>query len=937
MRRFLLSILCVALPLLAAAQRLDVAGWVLVAGSDRPIGQAVVELPQHGLWAVADGEGRFALRGVPAGKTAFAVSCLGYATTVTEVEVRKGIGEVLLYAPEENLTLESVVVTAREHSDAMATARTIGGAAIDHLQMVNVSDVSSLLPGGKTVNPSLTEDNVFSLRDGGSSAGNASFGTAVEVDGVRLSTNASLGTMQGASTRNIASTNIEEVEVVTGVPSAEYGDISSGMIRLKSRKGKTPYTLQLATNPYTKQVALSKGFDLGDERGVLNSSVEYTRATKDPVSPYTSYSRTGISLNYRNTFAGALRFDLGVAGNVGGMDTEDDPDAQNGDWQRVSDNALRVHTALQWQLNRKWVTNVDLNASVNYEDHFDRQCRHVISGAPTQAVHAMSQGYWLAGTLPSNYFSLRNVDSRELDYAAGIKATWVRSWGGIRSNAKIGAAWRAEGNVGEGEYYDDPALSPNGYRPRPYTDIPYMHNLAGYVEEMLTLPLGGTSLQLMAGLRAEKTWIEGSQYRNTASLSPRFNLKYRIAEWLTVRGGWGITEKLPSFNILYPPPQYRDYSVFEAAHDGGLTSVYYTQPFRLVYNPELHWQRNRNAEVGVDFRIGGTNVSLVGYFNRTTWPYKLTSSYDPFSYVTAKLPDGYALPADPRFKVDSQTGELFVRDGSDPEAGWHLMEQNRTVRTFVQNTRQDNGSPVDRMGLEFVVEFPRINPIRTELRLDGAYGFSRYVNTGEAAYMRTIYTDDRSYPYGGIYPDNNGAATSTFNGVETRRLDANLTAVTHIPAIRLIVSLRLEATLIRRQRNISEYGGGEYAFNVGESGSEPTGGSIYDGSSYTAMWPVAYLDPDGVRHPFTEAEKADPAFAGMLLRSNNIYQYRPTDYDPYFSANLSVTKEIGDHVSISFYANNFTNSRKYVRPYPGGVGGIFTPSFYYGLTVRVKF
>ena len=361
--------------------------------------------------------------------------------------MRKGIGEVLLYAPEENLTLESVVVTAREHSDAMATARTIGGAAIDHLQMVNVSDVSSLLPGGKTVNPSLTEDNVFSLRDGGSSAGNASFGTAVEVDGVRLSTNASLGTMQGASTRNIASSNIEEVEVITGVPSAEYGDISSGMIRLKSRKGKTPYTLQLATNPYTKQVALSKGFDLGDERGVLNSSVEYTRATKDPVSPYTSYSRTGISLNYRNTFAGALRFDLGVAGNVGGMDTEDDPDAQNGDWQRVSDNALRVHTALQWQLNRKWITNVDLNASVNYEDHFDRQCRHVISGAPTQAVHAMSQGYWLAGTLPSNYFSLRNVDSRELDYAAGIKATWVRSWGGIRSNAKIGAAWRAEGTT----------------------------------------------------------------------------------------------------------------------------------------------------------------------------------------------------------------------------------------------------------------------------------------------------------------------------------------------------------------------------------------------------------------------------------------------------------------------------------------------------------
>jgi hypothetical protein len=29
------------------------------------------------------------------------------------------------------------------------------------------------------------------------------------------------------------------------------------------------------------------------------------------------------------------------------------------------------------------------------------------------------------------------------------------------------------------------------------------------------------------------------------------------------------------------------------------------------------------------------------------------------------------------------------------------------------------------MGLEFVVEFPQINPIRTQLRLDGAYGYTK--------------------------------------------------------------------------------------------------------------------------------------------------------------------------------------------------------------------
>ena len=276
--RKLLLLLFTLIPAVVWAQRYDLSGRVLVKGTDKPIAQAVVELPQAGLWAVADGDGNFTVKGVPKGATRFVVSCLGYATTETELDVRAGMGRILLYAPEDNLKLESVVVTAKEAPNAMATSRTIGGNAIDHLQMVNASDISSLLPGGKTINPDLTKDNVFSLRSGGSAAGNASFGTAVEVDGVRISTNASLGEMSGASTRNIASTNIESVEVVTGVPSAEYGDISSGVVKISTRKGKTPYTLVLSTNPRTKQISASKGFDLGTDRGVLNSSVEYTRA-----------------------------------------------------------------------------------------------------------------------------------------------------------------------------------------------------------------------------------------------------------------------------------------------------------------------------------------------------------------------------------------------------------------------------------------------------------------------------------------------------------------------------------------------------------------------------------------------------------------------------------------------------------------------------------
>ena len=130
MRKLLLLFLCTIVPAVVSAQRLDVTGRVLVKDTGKPIGQAVVELPQSGLWAVADADGNFTVKGVPAGETRFVVSCLGFVTTEAEVDVRTGMGPVRLYAPEDNLKLESVVVTAKEAPNAMATSRTIGGACL---------------------------------------------------------------------------------------------------------------------------------------------------------------------------------------------------------------------------------------------------------------------------------------------------------------------------------------------------------------------------------------------------------------------------------------------------------------------------------------------------------------------------------------------------------------------------------------------------------------------------------------------------------------------------------------------------------------------------------------------------------------------------------------------------------------------------------------
>ena len=121
----------------------------------------------------------------------------------------------------------------------------------------------------------------------------------------------------------------------------------------------------------------------------------------------------------------------------------------------------------------------------------------------------------MANKLPYTYFADQIIDSKELDYAASLKYEWNRRFKTVNSNLKAGVQWKATGNVGEGEYYKDPSLAPNGYRPRPYTTYPYMHNVSLYAEESLSFPVGNTMLRLMAGVRWEHLFIKGTEYSFT--------------------------------------------------------------------------------------------------------------------------------------------------------------------------------------------------------------------------------------------------------------------------------------------------------------------------------------------------------------------------------------------------------------------------------------
>ena len=211
----------------------------------------------------------------------------------------------------------------------------------------------------------------------------------------------------GVDLRQISADNIESVEVISGVPSAEYGDLGSGMVKVTTRKGRTPVQATFSVNPRTYDVSVSKGIGIGE--GVLNISGQWTRATQKLTSPYTSYTRRGFTAEYSRTFARKLRLEAGVTGNLGGMDSKDDPDAFSEEYTKAHDNLLTPHLKLTWMLSKSWVTNLSLEGSVYYHDNQTHEHLYNSYGSSQPAVHAEELGYFLATALPPTFSRYLNT------------------------------------------------------------------------------------------------------------------------------------------------------------------------------------------------------------------------------------------------------------------------------------------------------------------------------------------------------------------------------------------------------------------------------------------------------------------------------------------------------------------------------------------------
>lgn len=838
---------------------------VILDKTGEPLSGATMQLVQSGLWGISGKDGEVEIRNVPRLPVAYKVSMLGYKDVEGEICL-DGKDNVRILMEEESLSMREVVVVAQAGQGGESTTSIIGRQALDHLQATSLKDILQLLPGGVSMkNPSLTSPGQFKVRTLASD-GNATFGAAIIINGMPVSTNANMNTglglssissgNSGADLRSIATDDIESVEIIRGVASAEYGDVSSGVMIVNKRIGVSDLNMKARIMPGIMQLHAGKGFDI-KSAGSLNISADYARGTSDPRFLTDKYNRGILSLAHRKTLLDktwtlTTNIDLSYTGEWKGADP-DEPEAMKKFFSSRDAFSLRLSHNGMLKLDKALARTLkyDVALSLSSDRIFNDRLVSVGSGA---ILDATKDGMYEGTPYPSSYETLSGTKSNPVMYWAKFSDLFYLNVGNMSNRFNVGTEWKIEGNRGIGQY--DKTLKFKAFaqdRIRRFCDIPYMNQISAYVEDNVVLTFSERRYPNITG-QVGVRWTVVQPWRNERmmALSPRLNIAVNPVRYLSLRLGYGISEKVPSLQDLYPSPDYYDF--YNMSVSDGQKS-YYLYSTRVFDNKpvSIKTMRGTKYELGFDVRLdNGMSFSVVGYHE------KVSRCFGPDNSEWKTLVFDVWNAADVTF-----TGQKPIYD-----------QQNPSRRDTVLYNLIRPGNPKSRRnrGIEFDFNFGKINATNTSFYLSGAWSETRS-SSSNLGYKLPV-GEARNYgPVYVVYPE------SSYSFSENRRFSATLRVVQHIPVIRFIVSASAQCILYEYDHEVS-------------SGTRPLG-YIY-GSEYIK---------------FTEDQLDDIEFNfhGYMLK-DQIFDTRisnvPVTWPAIWCLDMRVTKEIGDKAGFSFYANN---------------------------------
>lgn len=878
-------LLLLFMPLVCSAQK-GAKHAVTISVSDKDtkesIIMATVQLQPTGAIAVTDANGSATIRNVEAGNYQVSISYVGYEPINTRIKVNGNLKLDFKMAPT-TLALREVSVTAQHKVSGASASSLISRQAIDHLQAASLADIMQLIPGQLMGNTDLTAQSNLQLRTLVNNNTSA-FGSSIVVDGMPMSNNGSMTqgnfsstAFTGTDLRQVSADNIDNVEVIRGIPSAEYGDLTSGLVVVHSKVGVTPWQAKGKITPELMNYSLGKGFNMG-KAGILNFNGDYAQAWGDPRQKTRSYHRYSFNMGYGYDISHIWHTDTKLRVMYAKDWTGNDPDAKRDGTENKSVNFTvgLTHNG-RLSLNKPLARTISytLGMTLNRVDNKNTSFVATSTGL-LPILTARETGYYDIPWMTTSYLATGKTESRPGNIYAKVNDAFFFRKGKTMQSFKVGVEYHYDWNNGRGYYNADdtrPYRPNSDGRPRAFSEVPGLHQLAAYAEDNFTWDINKVNrLRINMGVRF--TSLQPFSDVATTALSPRLNVMFTLAKWLDIRGGIGLNSKTPGLNYLYPDKKYDDrVAANYMPQDNPAAQLlnYHTQVYDVQRSKDLKNATTTKVEVGADIKLPkGRRLSLLYYHDKTPNGFGAATEY--FTYTS---------------NVYDATSGLIITPGSATTIDY--ANPSRSDIIFMTTGKIGNTNTTVNQGAEFDFDLGEIKPLRTQIHFSGAWSETKTWSTDmnaqsvRAALLPTSYSAYGLTPFKVVYP-------SAVDYSRYRRFVNTLRLVTHIPQLRMVASFT--GQVIWHNSTWSYTGDKDPIAWIGtDLQRHELSSDMLNG----------YLGMDGQYYASQPAGIASVALQDLLLRpSDNSPSKSPVTWN--ISARL--TKELGKLGALSFFVNN---------------------------------
>lgn len=859
---------------------------------------------------VSSEKGLFVINKLKKGEYELTVSCIGYLKNKVKFTLSNNTHIDILLSPISTHLEDLVVISQRQHNSSSSSV--ISREAIAHVQATNFSDILELLPGGLLRTNSLVSMNLASFREASSGTSNSSLGTAFVVDGMQMSNDAQLQTVVGAGVSNSQYTkrnttgkgidmrmipvdDIESVEVITGVPSVEYGELTNALVIVNRVFRETPFIVRLKADPRGKLLSLAKGFSL-NKNNTLNSNFSYINHNPDPRDIKLSYSRMSASLRYKYTDSKkdnpiSLHTNIDYLGSLDENKKDTGVDLKT-DSYKYSYRQYRLSNKFEWFNNSSaWFNKLTYTLNASYSHQETKINRLVNTGALRPMPIDFSLGVKDGFYLPASYESFLNIDGKPLHLNSKLKINLGVSLFSIVNNITIGTEYVYNKNFGEGRVNDiSTPLFPlvRSSFARKSKDVPASKKLSFFLSDNINLKLHKHTINILLGLRSTSMLGINSRYlmANKYYLDTRSNISWKLPDFYMLGEefkmkfilSYANNTRFPTLSYLYPEKRFfNKIQLNFYSNRPGISKVNFKTSTLDPTNYNIKPSRNIKKQFAINLSYNKVQFELTYFDEKMHSAYKSINKYFVNNYT----------------KYDASSVDATTLSEQAKLSDFSSHER----KSFETYSMVENAGLTYKKGVEYSLNLGMVKPLYSRISVNGAWYKTKYDLMVSEYRNPSIVLDNKVYPYMGVYSWDGGKTYQRFN--------TNLRIDTQISKLGLIFTSAIQALWFTKSK-----------------------------SNYNSGLPTHYYDLEGNKHIFRADDINDHTLVWMSKKNPDLAFVE--DVIPLAAdLNLRITKLLGNKASLSFYVNSLLHYRsRYKTKYDFTVKRSVFPRF--GMELKIK-